>query len=152
MEKEMTPFFTQVPSTSADSSAAPSLSTSGKSFQLWEYRIDASISGSTLKELVYFAYHRRCSSQMTVDDALNLATVGVNFKIHSLIANLLEYLVGHCTVENVLTVHKIAATYTAVTGKHELVEKQMATLQTFIEDHFQQVRHILVVFKNILQT
>lgn len=144
MEKEMTPFFTQVPSTSADSSFVPSTlsSTSEKTFQLWEYRIDPSIAGSTLKHLVYFAYHRQCSSPLAGEEALKLATIGLNFKIHSLIIHVFEYLVGQCTVENVLTIYKLGATY--VNEKNTL-EKQMSFVQTFIEDHFQQVKYFFVV-------
>lgn len=148
MEKEMTPFFTQMPFSSADSSsAAPSLSssTSGKNFKLCEYLVDPSISGSTLKQIVYYAYHRRCIRPMTVEDAFKLATTGLNFKIHSLVSHVFEHLVGLCTVENVLTIYKLATTYADAAGGKAL-EKQMVTMQTFIEDHFQQVRYFFCCF------
>lgn len=143
MEKEMTPFFTQVPSTSADSSSVPSTSssTSSKPFQLWEYRIDPSIAGSSLKHLVYFAYHRRCINSLAGEEALKLATIGLNFKINSLVIHVFEYLVENCTVDNVLMIYKLGATY--VTEKDTL-EKQMAIVQNFIEDHFQQVKYFFI--------
>ena len=96
-----------------------------------EYRLEPDITEPVLRELVHFAYHRRCN--LTPSNSVAMASISATYGINSLVTHCLEYLMEHCSVENVVKSYELAC------NEQFAMKKAQLFFQKYIEDHFEEV-------------
>ena len=135
LDKNMTPFFHQLTTPSTDSTSI--------SGSLREFLVDRAISSDALRELIYFAYHRRCSS-MTEQGSMAMASIGAQFRINPLVQHCLDYMQAHCS-------HAIAIKAYQLASEEPFFNQPAAQFfQTYIEDNFEQVSPFDCATSNLL--
>ena len=96
-----------------------------------EYLIKSDISADTLRELVFFAYHRRC--ELSEGNVMAMATIGHRYGINALVQHCIAFLLAHCSLLTVLGAYELAC-------KAEFINMKAQTFfQKYIEDNFEEV-------------
>lgn len=106
-----------------------------------EFEIDPSVNADVLKELVYFAYHRRCTLNQLI--SLQMADFANKYMVTPLLDYTLEYLVQNCNIFNAIRGFELCSSWQ---------RSSKLFFKKFIEDNFEIVNSNLgsFLFSNLI--